>query len=89
VIEDFGLKRVPAAQACRFPQVPVATVHRALVATVRTAHKGVAHLTKGSKRRPGLEELHLGATVIPWLVCEHLYMPLGHEAPNYRIQRAV
>ena len=52
VLEDFDLRRVPVAAACRAPLGAPRDVRRALVSTIRTSHKGVAHLTLGSPRQP-------------------------------------
>ncbi len=85
-IEDWGLERVSPEQAVVPYEGPDDEAERALASVIHCANKGVAHTTASQLVVDDDRKLYeIAARGVPTLLINHLYTPLGLEAPDYKI----
>lgn len=83
-IEHFGLSLVTIPQLLSAPFGDPENIKRAIIATLVSADKGVAHFTTGDTSRAYAANSLLCAKVVIWSVEKYVYQALKKSTPRYR-----
>jgi hypothetical protein len=77
---NFGMPFISLNQAIQgYPPYTSDRIEKALLRTLRTANRGIGHLTPILARTLDLEDLDIACQTVVGLVNRHLYEALGYE----------
>lgn len=83
-IEQLSLPCVTVQELIAAPCVPPGNVEGAVIATLVSADKGVAHFTSGTSGRAYAANSLLCAKAVAWCVEEYVYRKLNGTIPDYK-----